>query len=290
MRRVAHNGVVKTLAAGAQKIAFVGGELPPGTRGANGASSLIKHCVSLQGSGGANNLFSYIDRIRVKANGVPIWDIDREFYGAWIERHMACTDYSPGSSATKFTLYYNDPSQATNELADASSCFPYDATPTIEFDFNASTLAGKLLVQSVFSDREAPFYPSMFGNAMNIPGSSTSGFFQYTEEGLVRGLAMKHAGIDRVQLTCSDIDLYNGAGPAYGGAASTNLFGNPIVETQADELYVVNYANHVWFEVHGVPAQFGRSNVKMVTTSDWGGVGNELTIYAMRAQAPMVRQ
>lgn len=282
MRWANQNGVVKPInTASAQTITWTGGDLPPGTRG----QGIVGHTISFNNTSGAGaNDLSDVTRIRVKANGQLVRDITPTQECSWLER-FSSSNFGPPLTTTGVTIWYNDPSFSDNAQADQVSQFPYSASPTIEIQTGNLTVTGTAIVTTIFSSEIATYYPVLLGQAMNIAASQPSAYFPFSEGGLVRGVMMPTLGIDRLRLQISGFDMYNGAGPGFGGVGAGANFRDPILETQLGEYFPTTYFTTPWYEIHGVAAQFGSSGVALVTTAQWAGVGNEFAYWALRPQA-----
>ena len=292
----------KTITGGvAQTVTFTSSDV-------EGAGVIAYHLAMT----GANNL-SMIDRIRVKANGMPFYDISTNLYRAYVQRftrgafHYPTTAQPPTPSTAgtvqnwrRFTIPFCFLDREKSEESDVCQ-FPVGALPTIEVVFNATSVAGTLFCAWTQNGDITPLcYPKLYSSQMNIALGVVNARYPFSEDGVIRGFGVETTGLGRFRSVINGRQVYHAQGQPVDSATFTedmlfleteHLFGGAQYSmtgaiTNALDTTIVDPA---WIKItsgdEGAP---GNTFVELTTTAAWSGPTSELGIYAVvpyKAQA-----
>jgi len=257
------------------------------------------------GMTGAGNTWNAIDRIRVKANGVPFYDIAGGLFRSWVQRFTNGRFHYPANGAIppppsaagtavdwrRFTIPMCFLDREKSEEADVCQ-FPVGAQPTIEIVFNANAVAGSIYASWTETDVTPRAYPKLYSSQMNIAASTTNGRYPFSEDGIVRGFGIETTGLARFRGVLNGRQVYHNQNQPANSTTVTEdsmlleaeaLFGGPsyalLAGTAASDNSIVDPS---WIKVTtGDDATPGRSFTEVTTTAAWSGVTSELGIYAV---------
>lgn len=201
MTSAKYNGATKAVAATtAQTIVFNPTEID-----AAGVSKYI-----LETTGVNNHLTSGIDRVRVKAGGVPFTDVNAAALRAKIER-LARANTIPPAGRLRFTIPLNIMDGKGEERY--ASAFPKGKDATVEVVFNAAnSSAGTVLCGWEKTDINPQFYSMFITSPGNVGATQTNARVPITQPGLVRGVVLPlvgATGILRCRLVLSGQEVFN---------------------------------------------------------------------------------
>lgn len=228
---------------------------------------------------GANNDLGAVTRIRVRSNGVPFLDVSPTQLIAYMNTYSR-NQALLATTAQRWTIPLYDLAAVTMDGQDQCQ-FPVLGAPEVEITTDNSTSAGQILCGYTLTDTPAALSPLLVSSPMNVAASQTNAKYSFAEAGQVRGVYMPHTGLQRLQVYLGGQLALHGSGPAW--AAGT--YGDMLAEFE--RVYGAGQDPAVPFQ----RIDIGRnappgSHVALDTGSGWGGVGNEMTLYAMRANSP----
>jgi len=256
------------------------------------------------GMTGAGNTFNAIDRIRVKANGVPFIDIATGQFRAFVQRftngrftypaNAAINNLSAAGTAVdwrRFTIPLCFIDREKSEEADVCQ-FPVGALPTIEIVFNANAAAGSIYASWTETDVAPQCWPKLYSNQMNIAASNVNGRYPFSEEGIIRGFGIETTGLGRARFVLNGRQVYHNQGQPASSATVTEdmmfleseaLNGGKSYSIAAATAGVDNSVEDpAWIkQTTGENATPGRSYAELGTLAAWSGVSSELGVYAV---------
>lgn len=263
-------GASKTVAATtAQTLVWSGSDLE--------SEGVVGYHISFTGAG---NIITDVSRVRVKANGIPIWDCNILHYRAWLQR-MSYANYAiaAGTDPMRFTLWLNMPDAATDDLRDIVQ-FPVNTQATVEVQTTAGTVAGTAILGWTKTDVPASFYSKLYSQAINCPASSASFSYPFAEDGFVAGISLNTVGLDRAELWLSGTNILNLPGVAYVNAATGDMFTDYQIVDDG-----ITLVDPIFRKINnGLPAASGNSYLRLTTQAGWVGAANELGVYALVPQ------
>lgn len=256
------------------------------------------------GMTGAGNTFNAIDRIRVKANGVPFIDLSAAQYRAWIQRFTRGRFHYPANAAInnlsaagtpvdwrRFTIPFYFLDREKSEEADVCQ-FPVGAQPTVEIVFNANAVAGSIYASWAETDVTPLAWPKLYSSQMNIAASQANGRYPFSEDGIIRGFGVETTGNGRFRAVLNGRQIYHNQGQPANSTTVTEdmmLLESEALDGGASYAVVAGTAaqdnsieDPAWIKVTtGDNATPGRSFVELTTTAAWSGVTSELGVYAV---------
>lgn len=248
------------------------------TTTASSAATYVFNASEIPGTGvasyslvltGTNHNLGNATRIRIKASGQTIWDVDSVHYRSMIQR-MSRANYSPATSDTNLEL----PLYVLDGKGDEryAAGFPNGQAPSVEWVINSTPAAGTVGIGWSQSDKPFQFWTSFLGSQTNVAASVTNGRVPITQGGLVRGFGLNSTGLDRVKLVL-------------GGKEIFNLSGTHFLAAQKAE-NLTTLTNPLFVKLHDpTPAPIGTSYLEIDTGSGWAGTANELSVLAIHPQA-----
>jgi len=264
-------------------------------------SGVVAYHFGMTGSG---NTWNAIDRIRVKANGVPFYDMAAGQFRAFVQRftngrftypaNAAINNLSAAGTAVdwrRFTIPFCFLDREKSEEADVCQ-FPVGAQPTIEIVFNANAAAGSIYASWTETDVAPGCWPKLYSNQMNIAASNVNGRYPFSEDGIIRGFGVETTGLGRFRAVLNGRQIYHNQGQPATSATVTEdmmfleseaLFGGKsysvVAGTAAQDNSIEDPA---WIKVTtGDDATPGRSFIELGTLAAWSGVSSELGVYAV---------
>lgn len=223
---------------------------------------------------GAGNTNSDIDRVRVRAGGDLIWDVPFADLQAWQQRFSHRFTANAGAE-TVFSIPLNFLDGPTE--ADQDKCqFPPGREIQVEIVTLNTTVAGTLICGWKQTDVPAEFYMRYYASQLNIGTSVRNGKFPFAENGIIRGMCLPVAGIDRGELIVSNLSAWRLAGQQFGGVAT----GDMLSQKDFFEDGVTNTARKLISCELGIPAAAGTSYLALDTGAAWSGVAEYGSIYA----------
>lgn len=263
------NGNIKPFAVGvAQTVIFPAAEIE--------STGVVDFQVAWSG---ANPAASIINRIRVRASGATLIDLPYTAFQAWQQRFFK-SNTADVSADQILNIPFFLPDAPTMDEADRCQ-FPLGAQAQVELDLLAAVAAGSAIIGWTQTDIAPQYFPRCYSQPMNIPASVRNGKYSFSESGIIRGLIMPMVGIERCIATISGRNAYDLPGRSYSGLT----FPRSILEDK-DAAYateVVTTPRALSVDL-GIPAAFGSSFITLDTAGGWGGVTNELAIYAVDSQ------
>lgn len=284
----------KTIPVAGGTVTFTSSDVP--------GSGIAAYHFGMTGSG---NTLNAIDRFRVKANGVAIYDISTAHFRSFIQRFTRGRIHYPPNTAIppppsaaatpvdwrRFTIPFYFPDLEKDEEAEACQ-FPVGALPTIEIVFNANSVAGTIYCSWTESKVTPLAWPKLYGNQMNIPASTTNGRYPFSEDGIIRGFGVETTGLARFRSVLNGTQTYHNQGQPANSTTVTEdsmilesecLDGGPsyalLAGTAASDNSIID---PIWIkQTMGENATPGRSFVEAGTTGAWSGAASELGIYAV---------
>jgi hypothetical protein len=273
-RRTSFNGTSKTIAAGvAQTLTWTPSDIP--------SARVVAYHLALQGAG---NDLDDITRIRVSANGSNIYNVTPlQLRAFWQAFSGGGIKYPATSQALTIPFVFLD--APTPEQADTCQ-FPVGAQAQVEVTLAATAAAGVALLGWTETTIQPEFFPRLLASVLNIPASAALQRYNFQESGVVRGFQIPHAGVSRCKLTLAGQDFTYL--PSLQFNALANL-GDMLYD--AESLYgegpgsagpVAAIAAAPFSRVSaGIPAPMDSSYLELETGAGWGGVANEMALYAV---------
>src|SRR5690348_15459963 len=190
-----------------------------------------------------NTRLDHLTRLRVKANGIPIYDLGQAALRAFIRRFSksnyptpltmipnsntigtasASTTSQAGVSTKRLTIPFLLLDGETQAEQDQTQ-FPPRSQVTIEFQWGSSASAGNLFVGWTETSEAARFYPKLYGSQMNIAASVANGRYNIQDDGFIRAIGINSVGLERLRATIDGMQLLNGQGISVGGTATGDI-------------------------------------------------------------------
>jgi hypothetical protein len=207
------NGSGKTITVtAAQTISFTGNDMP--------SSGVVAYHVVTTG---ANNNLTNITRLRLKADGQTIYDVDTTHFRKWFERFTQANT-APSLTNLRFTIPVNFCDIIDDDLADVCQ-FPPGTVPTLEIVTGAGTSAGSAFVGWTQTDQECHFTPMLLGQAMNIAASQTQSQYPLTVPGdaMIRGFTIVDTNLAVLRMELNQFLYHQQIGPLYLAATTGDM-------------------------------------------------------------------
>lgn len=218
MRKTSFNGSAKVIAVGvAQTLTFSGADV-------EGDGVVAYHFVEQA----AGNILSDIDRVRVKASGVTIFDVSMNQLRAMCEA-LSPANLAPATTRQSFTIPLCLLDEFGADRQDVCQ-FPRGAAPTIEILFNTGAAAGGLLCGWTKSNVTPQFYPRFLSSSTGIAlnAANTNWRVNIADPGIVYGYTVATVGLARLRLLLSGEEAVN-----MQGAAAAAGIGDMLLESQS---------------------------------------------------------
>lgn len=225
---------------------------------------------------GAGMTIGDLTRIRVKAGGNQIWDVDFAHYAAWFERY-SYSNRAPAAADTRMTIPFWLPGYSDENVADQSQ-FPKGAAPSLELVIGAGGAAGTVTCSWLRSTVAPKWYPAFLGNTLNWAASTNNNRYPLTEPGTIKGIGLNTTGLTRGRLELGGVKRFE-AGSA--GLIESQSYYSPV--TLANPL-MYDLAGPD-FLTGGQSAPPGVSAIYGDLAAGWAGVANEASVFALRNQA-----
>jgi hypothetical protein len=293
-RIIDYQAAPETIAA-STTVTFTSAKLP--------GSGVVRYMFGMTGAG---NTLNAIDRIRVKANGVPFYDISTGLYRAFIQRFTGGVQTyppntaippPPGAAATpvdwrRFSIPFHFLDREKSEEADVCQ-FPVGAQPTVEIVFNANAVAGSIYASWMETDVQPRCYPKLYSNQMNIAASNVNGRYPFSEDGVLRGFGVETTGLGRFRAVLNGRQvIHNQCQPANSTTVTEDAMlleqeflggGRPYALLAGGAASDDSIIDPAWMKLTtGDDATPGRSFIELGTLAAWSGVSSELGIYAVK--------
>jgi hypothetical protein len=269
------NGAGKTIAAGTGNgtLSFTGNDLPStGVVAYHFATSGTTANTILLLFGGAGA------RMRVKADGQTIFDLDQTHYRKWLER-FSQANYSPATSAVRFSIWFNFLDIVDDNMADTCQ-FPGGTVPTVEFDTVGSTMfAGALTAGWTQTTQDAHYTPYLYQQALNIGASAIQAQFPITVPGSagVRGIVIPTTNIKTFRFELNQYCYVQAPGALYTTATSQ---GDMFLEMEQIE-DGTTITTHTAHRIPMIQPAGGISRALLDTGASWA-VTDALTMWLAR--------
>lgn len=223
---------------------------------------------------GAGMAIGDLSRIRLKAGGNQIFDVDFAHFSSWFERY-AFSNRAPLAADTSMMIPLMLPGLRSEEDADRSQ-FPRGAAPSLELVIGAGGAAGTVTCHWVRTTVPAVFYPALLGNVLNWSASTNNNRYPLTEGGAIKAITLNTTGLTRGRLEIAGVKRFEASGL---GLIESQRFDSP-----------ATISNPICYDVAGPGlgggqvATPGNSALYGDLAAGWAGVANEAAVYAIRGQ------
>jgi hypothetical protein len=228
---------------------------------------------------------SYIDRIRVKANGQTVIDITGTQLRAYQER-FSPKGGSDVSTASYLTIPLNALDAKSDDDGDRCQFMP-GASATVEVTTTTLPAAGGGNSASLrlgwSKTTVAPeFYMTLLSNQCNIAVSQTNARVPLGGPGFVQGVGMNTAGLGRARLILSGLEVANISGAQYNSSGTSGDLLRAISSLydgvdDTSEITTYQYTKLA----QGLEANPATSWIELTTGASWGGASNEISLYTL---------
>lgn len=215
-----------------------------------------------------------IDRVRVFASGDLILDMSQTQLRTWIEATHR-TGTVQATTDTRFHIPLYMPDMVTRDERDSCQ-FPLGAQPQVEIDFLNTVPAGTAIIGWTKTDQQPMFASRLYSAVLNFSASQTNARYALQDGGIIRGIIINTAGVDRARLVLSDREVFRIPGPQFNGLT----FGNMILATRMNES-PISLTDPFFVPISfGIPASVGSSYLELDTGAGWDGVSNEIVVWS----------
>lgn len=228
---------------------------------------------------------SFIDRIRVKANGQTVVDITGTQLRAYQER-FSPKGGSDLDTASYLTIPLNSLDAKSDDDGDRCQFMP-GASATVEVTTTTLPVAGGGSAASLrlgwSKTTVAPeFYMTLLSNQCNIALSQTNARVPLGGPGFVQGVGMNTVGLGRARLILSGLEVANISGAQYNSAGTSGDLLRAISSLydgvdDASEITAFQYTKLA----QGLEANPATSWIELTTGASWGGASNEISLYTL---------
>lgn len=194
----------------------------------------------------------HLTRLRVKANGVSIYDLSPAMLRAFIRRFSkanyptplavipnsntigtasASTTSQAGASTRRFTIPFDlldaegdidfDVAKMGTAEGRLQTQFPPGSQVTIELQWGSSASAGTCFCAWSETKVPARYYPKLYASQMNIAASIANGRYNVQDDGEVRAIGVNTVGLERLKLVLGGTQLFHAQGVQTGAAVAT---------------------------------------------------------------------
>lgn len=222
-----------------------------------------------------------VNRVRVRASGQTIVDLTPAFLFAYLQRFTKA-NFPDLTGDQCLTIPFYLPDAPSEEQADACQ-FPVGAQMQVEVEFGTAAVAGVALCQFIQTDITPLWTPRIYAAPLNFTaGAVRNQKYSFAETGVVRGIILDQAGIDRAQLTISGRNAFEAPGRQFAGltwpTGGLERFEMPYNGTTATTPAMLTSSL-------GIPAAYGSSYLTLDTGAAFAGPAAEMGIYAVDNQA-----
>lgn len=263
------NGATRAIAGGvAETIQFTQSDVP--------SQNVVAYHVRLEGG----SSLADITRIRVLQNGGSIVDLTPAQLIAYQNSFSVGACMEPATTDDRFTLPFYMADAPTEELQDYCQ-FPSNASVQIEINIAATAAAGTMVIGYTVTDQVPRLYPRILSQQINAPAGATNFRLNFSESGIIRGIFLPHAGLDRFKLVLGGQEITSLPSAAYLGAAGGDLL------SEVERVNGIGQFVDPGFQRVSVekPAPITSSYLEITTAVAWAGVANEAVLYALVPQA-----
>lgn len=284
------------IASATQTISFTSSDVP--------SDRVLRYIFQVNSTGGTAWTLATIDRIRVKANGVAIFDLSFAQLRAYLFRFCRGGYTTPQAAITssggvaqntqRFTIPFFILDAPTKNDADVCQ-FPMNSNVTIEITMTtAAAVTGTVVCGYEQTDIPAQCYPKLLSGPMSIGASAASGRHNLSEDGIVEGFGINSVGLLRAKLVLAGRQVLHAAGQvandadAFDANTSSMLWESqqldcPWSTSSAGTAYADTVPNDpIFVDVHaGLNAPPGASYLELQTGASWGGIANEVCVYSV---------
>lgn len=297
-RTLDYNSSSKTINANTTTtVTFTSSDVP--------SDRVVQYVFSIVDSGAGTPItLSTITRIRVKANGVAIWDLSLGMLRAYLFRFSRggysmpnaaiTTNAATATSLLRFSLPFFILDAASKDAADVCQ-FPPNSQVTIEITFTTAANQGGTITCGYMQTTVPQLcYPKLLGSPMNIAASTASGRYNITDDGIVEGIGINAIGLGRLKLVLGGAQVIQASAQvtssanAYDANSQSMLWEAQQLDTDWSSLSAGTAGQDatpndpIFVDVHsGLIAPPGASYVELTTLAAWAGVTNEATIYSV---------
>lgn len=297
-RTLDYNSSSKTISANATTtVTFTSSDVP--------SDRVVQYVFSIVDSGAGTPItLATITRIRVKANGVAIWDLSLAMLRAYIFRFSKggytlpsaaiTTNAATATSVLRFSLPFFILDAMTKDAADLCQ-FPPNSNVTIEITFTtAANQGGTITCGYVQTTMQPACYPKLLGSPMNIAASTASGRTPLTDDGIIEGIGINAIGLGRMKLVLGGAQVLQASAQvtssanAYDANSQSMLWEAQQLDCDWSSMSAATAGQDatpndpIFVDVHsGLTAPPGASYIELTTLAAWAGVTNEATVYSV---------
>lgn len=199
------------------------------------SAGVVAFHIVMSNDGTTAQDISIIQRVRVKANGQTVIDLTTEQLRAYQER-FSPKGNSNTATGTTLTIPLNSLDAKSDDDGDRCQFMP-GASATVEIQAAVTaggagiTKFGNFFLAWTKTTVAPEFYMTLISQQTNVTGTSTvNGRSPLSGPGFLQGLALPTAGLNRVRVVASGLEVANLPGAAY-----LTTIGDLFRETQ--ELY-----------------------------------------------------
>jgi len=221
---------------------------------------------------GAGNDFANVTRVRIKAAGQTIWDVNGPHIQSMIQR-LGRSNLAPAAADTNFVLPLYKEDYGDNEGMKFLGGFPRGLAPTLEIDVDAAVAAGNAFCGWSQSDQPFAFYTKYIGSQTNIAAGVVNGRVPLTQDGIIRGISINSVGLLRLKIQMSGVQLMNLSAAqiqAYQRLENTAVVVDPVFIPIEFPFAAVGGDSYFEIDTQG---------------GVWVGPTNEITVYSVLANS-----
>lgn len=263
-----------------------------------------------------NTRTDHLTRVRVKANGVSIYDLGPSMLRAFIRRFSpsnypvplanipnsntigtasASTTSQAGVSARRLTIPF-DLLDADTEEERLMTQFPPGSQVTIELQFGSGASAGTAYCAWAETRVPAAYYPKLYASQMNIAASIANGRYNVQDDGQVRAIGVNTVGLERLKAVLGGQQVFHAQGISVGGTATGDLIAeceqlengfseisDALTTTPSAaslNLVSADIIDPMFVRLDADQAVPGSSFIEVQTGSGWAGAANELCVHS----------
>lgn len=215
---------------------------------------------------GAGNSLADLDRIRVKAAGQTIWDVNMVHLFAFMQR-LGRSNISALAADLSFTIPLDKVNFGDNNGLRFAGGFPRGLAPTVELVTLATIAAGNSYIGWTQSDQPFQFFTKYCASNPGWAAAAANNVrHPITQDGLIAGISINTVGLGRLKVKISGVEVLN---LTVAQLLQTQRMQNSIV--QVDPIFIE-------FETP-IAAVGGDSYVEADTTAAWVAA-DEIGIYS----------
>jgi len=285
-RKASFQGSSKVITAGVvQTVVFTPTDIE--------SAGCVQLMFQLFGNAALPQPFSGIDRVRVRAGGDVIWDTTRAQLQAYQQRWANRFAFNADTDQTfSIPLNFLDAPRGMSGESQDRCQFPPNREIQVEIVTNAGVVGGSAVCGWKQTDVPAEFFLRNYSNVLNLPAGSRNVKYTFAEPGILRGITLPTAGIDRVELYVSDRSAFRLPGSQFSGtvAAITGDMFRQVDFFETGQAAITPATTCKSVDL-GIPALAGSSYLLMDTiaggATPWLGVANEGVLYSI---VPLARK